>query len=178
MKKKMFVALFVITAFAGLSYVSAKACDKKDKSCYAGLPLNLKLSKEQKAKIEDIQDECKKSRIKTMADIKAARIDLNALLRKDSIDKAAVDAKVDEIADQVKKAMKTKMDCKVRILSLLDAEQKNVYLESHDDCCEGEHHDCGEKGGKMVCEKKGKKPCDMKGKKPCDMKGMGSDSKK
>jgi len=62
------------------------------------------------------------------------------------------------------------MDCKVRILSLLDAEQKNVYLESHDDCCEGEHHDCGEKGGKMDCEKKGKKPCDMK--------GMGSDSKK
>ncbi|MEK6726162.1 MAG: periplasmic heavy metal sensor [Deltaproteobacteria bacterium] len=170
MKKKVFVALFVVAAFAGLSYVSAKACDKKDKSCYAGLPLNLKLSKEQKAKIEDIQDECKKSRVKTMADIKAIRIDLNALLRKDSIDKAAVDAKVDEIADQVKKAMKTNMDCKVKTLSLLDAGQKDVYLESNDDYGDGEHHYGGEKSGKMGCEKKDKKPCDMK--------GMGSDDKK
>lgn len=180
MKKKVFVTLFVVSAFAALSHVSAIAhsghdhskmtCEKKGETCCAGLPENLKLTKEQKTKVGDIMDECKKSEIKTMADIKAARIDLNALLKKDSIDKAAVDAKVDEISDQIKKAMKTKMDCKVKILSLLDAEQKKVYLESSDEYCEGEHHDCGEKGGHMGCEKKVKKPCDMK--------GMGSEDKK
>ncbi|MBM2838233.1 MAG: hypothetical protein HW415_858, partial [Deltaproteobacteria bacterium] len=152
MKKKMFVALFVIAAFAGLSYVSAmadskKACDKKGDSCCAGLPENLKLTKEQKAKFEECSNECKKFKIKNTADIKTVRVDLDALLKKDSIDKVAVDAKVDEIAELIKKALKYKMDCKLKMLSNLDAEQKKVYLES--DCCDGERHYGGEKGGKM-----------------------------
>lgn len=175
MKKKMFVTLFVIAAFAGLSYVSAKACDKKDKSSHAGHYSNLKLSKEQKAKIEDIHNECKKSDIKAGTDMKTARVDLNSLLKKDAIDKAAVDAKVDEISDQIKKAIKAKIDCKIKILSLLDAEQKKTFLESGESCDEGEygeHHDSCAKGGKHGCETKDKD------KKPCDMKGMGSDDKK
>lgn len=167
MKKKLFVTLFVVAAFAGLSYVSAiadsrKGCEKRGGSCRSGIPANLKLTKEQKAKFEEIWDECKKSRIKTTADIKTARIDLNALLKKDSIDKAAVDAKVNEIGDLIKKALKDKIDCKVKTLSILDADQKKAYLES-DDCCDGEHHDCCGEGGRG-CESKGKKPCDMKGK--------------
>ena len=172
--KKLFVTMFVVVAFAGLSYVSAmadskKGCDKKGgDSCCAGLPATLKLTKEQKAKFEECSDECKKFKIKNTADIKAVRVDVDALLKKDSIDKAAVDAKIDEIAELIKKALKHKMECKIKMLSNLDAEQKKVYLES--DCCDGERHEGGEKGGKMGCDKKDKKPCDMK--------GMGSDDKK
>jgi len=168
MRKKFIATLFIIAAFSGMSYVSAiadskKACDKKGDFCCAGLPANLKLTKEQKAKVEDIQTECKKVKIQVAADIKIAKIDLNSLLKKDTIDNAAVDAKVNEIGDLIKKSLKSKYDCKVKILSILDAEQKKIYLESSDDYSEGEHHDCGEKGGKMGCEKKGKKPSDIKG---------------
>ncbi|MDO8446417.1 MAG: Spy/CpxP family protein refolding chaperone [Deltaproteobacteria bacterium] len=164
MRKKFIATLFIIAAFSGMSYVSAiadtkKGCEKKGDSCTA----NLKLTKEQKTKVEDIQTECKKVKIQAAADIKIARIDLNSLLKKDTIDNAAVDAKVNEIGDLIKKSLKSKYECKVKILSVLDAEQKKVYLESSDDCSEGEHHDCGEKGGKMGCEKKGKKPSDTKG---------------
>lgn len=174
MKKKMLVAMFVVAAFAGLSYVSAiadsrKACEKKGgDTCCAGLPSTLKLTKEQKAKFEECSDDCKKFKIKNAADIKALRVDIDALLKKDTIDKAAVDAKVDEIGELIKKALKHKMDCKIKMLGNLDAEQKKIYLEA--DCCDGEHHEGGEKGGKMGCEKKDKKPCDMK--------GMGSEEKK
>lgn len=193
MRKKLFITLFIATAFAGLSYVSAiadggKGCEKKGDSCCAGIPSNLKLSKEQKAKVEDIQAECKKSKIKSAADIKAVRIDLNALLKKDAIDKSAVDAKVNEIGDLIKKALRDKTDCKVKILSILDAEQKKAYLESDDSCGERDHHECGMKGGpdcckrgddcckkgEDCCKKEGKGGCDVKGKKAHDMKGMGS----
>jgi Spy/CpxP family protein refolding chaperone len=153
MRKKLFVTLFVVAAFASLSYVSAiadsrKACDKKKDDCCA-LPASIKLSKEQKAKVEDIQAECRKAKIQTAADIKTARIDLNTLLKKDPIDKAAVDAKVSEIGDLVKKALKDKYECKLKTLSILDAEQKKAFLE----------HDCCEKGGRYGCETKGEKPC-------------------
>lgn len=196
--KKIFSTLLVVTVFASLSYVSAiadtkKGCDRKGKgeSCCADMSADLKLTKEQKAKLEDIMTECKKSKIRTTADIKTARIDLNTLLKKDSIDKAAVDAKVDEIGNLIKKALKAKMDCKVKTLAILDAEQKKAYLES-DDCGEGEHHDCGGKGGhdcgkkhddccgkgEDCCKKEGKGGCDVKGKKAHDMKGMKSEEKK
>lgn len=172
MRKKFIATLFIITAFSGMSNVSAiadskKGCEKKEDSCCAGLPENLKLTKEQKAKVEDIQTECKKAKIQTVADIKTARIDLNSLLKKDTIDNAAVDAKVNEIGDLIKKSLKSKYECKVKILSILDADQKKSFLEH--DCCDGEHqggegkHDCCDKGGRPGCEKKGKKPCDMKG---------------
>lgn len=162
MKKRLFVTMFAAMAFAGMSYVSAiadgkKACDKKGDSC-CELSASLKLSKEQKAKAEEFQTECKKAKIQATADIKTARIDLSTLLKKDTIDKAAVDAKVNEIGDFIKKALKEKYECKVKILSILDAEQKKAFLEH--DCCDGEHgdHDCGGKRG--GCEKREKK---MKG---------------
>lgn len=165
MRKKFIATLFIIAAFSGMSYVSAiadskKGCDKKGDSSCAGLPANLKLTKEQKAKVEDLQTECKKAKIQTTADIKTARIDLNSLLKKDTIDNAAVDAKVNEIGDLIKKSLKSKYECKVKILSVLDAEQKKSFLEH--DGGDGEH-DCCDKGGRPGCEKKGEKPCDMKG---------------
>ncbi len=148
-----------------MSYVSAiadskKGCEKKGDSGCAGLPANLKLTKEQKAKVEDIQTECKKAKIQAAADIKTARIDLNSLLKKDTIDITTVNAKVNEIGDLIKKSLKSKYECKVKILSILDTDQKKSFLE-HDDG-EGDH-DCCDKGGRPGCEKKGKKPCDMKG---------------
>jgi len=177
-KKKLFVTLLVVAAFAGLTYVSAvadgkKTCDKKGKSCCAGIPESLKLTKEQKAKFEDIQDECKKVGIKTGADMKAARIDLNSLLKKNPIDKAAVDAKINEIAEQIKNAIKAKTDCKIKKLALLDADQMKAFLESGDCCDDMEHGEkdcCRKDGGKMGCETNGKMSHDMK--------GMGSEDKK
>src|SRR3972149_11555550 len=170
MRKKLIATLFIIAAFSSMSYVSAiadskKGCEKKGDSCTA----NLKLTKEQKVKVEDIETECKKAKIQTTAGIKTARIDLNSLLKKDTIDNAAVNAKVNEIGDLIKKSLKSKYECKVKILSILDAEQKKSFLEH--DGCDGEHHDggdgehdCCDKGGHPGCEKRGEKPCDMKGK--------------
>lgn len=171
MRKKFIATLFIIAAFSGMSYVSAiadskKACDKKGDFCCAGLPANLKLTKEQKAKVEDIQTECKKVKIQVAADIKIAKIDLNSLLKKDTIDNAAVDAKVNEIGDLIKKSLKSKYECKVKILSILDAEQKKSFLE----------HD-GDEGKHDSCDKDERPDCEKKGKKPYDVKGMGSSEK-
>lgn len=168
--KKIFSTLFVVMVFASLSYVSAiadtkKGCDRKEKgeSGCAEMPANLKLTKEQKAKLEDVMTECKKSKIRNSADIKTARIDLDVLLKKESIDKAAVDAKVDELGNLIKRALKAKMDCKVKALAILDAEQKKAYLEADHDG-DGDH-ECGMKGG-HDCGKK-HDDCCGKGKECC-----------
>lgn len=167
--KKIFTTLLAVAVFASMSYVSAmadtkKACDRKEKGACSGAMADLKFTKEQKAKLEDIMTECKKSKIRTSADIKTVRIDLDALLKKDSIDKAAVDAKVEELGNLVKKALKAKMDCKVKALAILDAEQRKAYLESDHDC-DGDHHDCGMKSGRD-CRKKDDDCCG-KGKDCC-----------
>ena len=153
MRKKVVLSLFLLTVFVVSGYLSAnadmkKGCDKKKGAC--DISENLKLSKEQKAKFDDIKDECKKSRIKAGADIKA-------LLRKENIDKGAVEAKVNELGDLIKKELKAKYDCKLRALSILDAEQKKLFLDS--DCCgmsEGRHHGGYGKAGHGGCDMKGK----------------------
>lgn len=162
MRKKIVFSLFLAMAFIGLGYLSAtadmkKGCDKKKGAC--DISEKLKLTKEQKAKIEEFRDECKKSRIKADAEIATIRIDLKALLRKENIDTGAVDAKVNELGDLIKKELKAKYDCKIKTLSLLDAEQKKVFLES-DDCC-----GMGEGRGHGRYGKEGCGEGDMKGKK-------------
>lgn len=163
MRKKLFVALVVMVSFAGLSYAMMGG------STCPTLPKEIKLTREQKSKFDEINLECKKASVKLHADIKVARLDLHALLKKDSIDKTAIDAKVNDIAELIKKAMKNDIDCKVKTLSLLDSEQKKVYLESmHDHCGDGHHHGHPEKGGYS---------CETKKERPAGMKGMGSSEK-
>ncbi|OHB44852.1 MAG: hypothetical protein A2178_01620 [Planctomycetes bacterium GWC2_49_10] len=161
MRKKIVISLFLLAAFIGYGYLPAhadrKGCDKKKGAC--DISEKLKLTKEQKAKVEEMRDECRKSRIKADAEIETIRIDLKALLRNESIDKGAVDAKVNELGDLIKKEVKAKYDCKIKTISLLDAEQKKVFLES-DDCCgmgEGRHHKWYGKGGRGGCDIKEKK---------------------
>ena len=171
--KKMFILLLAVAVFAGISQLPALAegrggCEKRGgKHC--AISEKLKLTKEQKVKFEEIQTECEKAMIKGKADIETTRIDLYALLKKEKIDKAAVDAKVNELGDLIKKGLKNRIECKVKLLSILDAEQKKEFLES--DCHgEGEHHfwgkerHHGDEGEHRGCEREREGGGEMKGK--------------
>lgn len=177
--KKIIAALLVVMSVAGISYMSvvADACDGKKKGDVVcpWVPSNMKLTKDQKTKLEEIWTDCKKSKMITRSDIGKVKTALNSLLAKEPVDKAAVDAKVDEIANLIGKALKVKMDCKVKTLALLDSEQRKTYLDSDDSNCDDDHHDCCVKDGHGCTTKDKSAVCDHKGKKTHDMKHMGSE---
>lgn len=86
----------------------------------------LGLSDAQIAELEDLKNDCKKGCILQGAQLKVAKMELHDLFKQDSIDKAAVDSKVNEILEMKGKKLREKIDLKIKAIEILTPEQRKA----------------------------------------------------
>lgn len=89
----------------------------------------LKLTDEQKSKLENLYFEFRKNRAEIAGKLNKARIELQELLSAEKPDKSAVDRKVDEISGYTRELFKNRVNYWYNILQVLTPEQKKILKE-------------------------------------------------
>jgi Spy/CpxP family protein refolding chaperone len=77
----------------------------------------------QMAELQKLKSDAMKSAIRRRADLAVARIDLETLLNADTVDQAAVAAKVKELGDLEAGALKDRVDARLAVRKVLSADQ-------------------------------------------------------
>lgn len=115
----------------------------------------LDLSKEQVAKLREMQSKSKREMIPIHAEMQVASLDIQDELAKDKPDQAKIDAAIDRLNDSAKKMMKFKIGNMLEAKKILTKEQFDKLLASMYKKGIG-------KGKKGMFGKNAKKDCPMK----------------
>jgi Spy/CpxP family protein refolding chaperone len=95
----------------------------------ARLKQELGLSDQQVAQIEKMQNEQRRLAIKRNADTQIARLELQQLLKAQTVDEKALAARVKELTDLHGAALRARVDAAVQMKKILTAEQQSKLLE-------------------------------------------------
>lgn len=120
--KPILVTTAVMILVLGLA-VTAPAQRKKSKPEEPKAKSELKLSEEQKQRLADIHRQGAKERIRLNAERQIARIELSELLQSDHADKAALDRKIDQLADLSRQMTQNRLHTMAESRSVLTREQ-------------------------------------------------------
>lgn len=89
----------------------------------------LKLTDEQKTKLQNLFFEFRKTQADIAGKLNKARIELRELLSAEKIDKSAIDKKVNEISDYVRELSKNKVNHWLNVQQVLTPEQRKILRE-------------------------------------------------
>jgi|GEM_PF-5467795 len=120
--KRILVATTVTALVLGLT-LTALAQRKKVKREEPKMKAELKLSDEQKQKLSAIHRQSAKERIRLNAERQIAHIELQELLQSDRPDQAAVDRKIDQLAELDRQSTQNRLQSRVASRSVLTKEQ-------------------------------------------------------
>lgn len=111
----------------------------------------LNLTDQQVSRLRQMDVERQKKAIRTRADLETRELDLHELLRADSPDRAAVDAKINEIGTLRTQMMKDGMDARLALMQVLTPEQKQKMRQQRE-------RGAGEKGPAKAAPKPPRPP--------------------
>ena len=120
---KLFLVLTTVLAMVLSLTLTALAQRKKAKPAESKQPAELKLSDEQKQKLAAIHGQGAKERIRLNAERQIAHIELQELLQADQPNQAALDRKIDQLADLNRQLTKNQLKSLVASRSVLTQEQ-------------------------------------------------------
>lgn len=110
-------------------------------------PLDMKealgLSEEQVTQLRPVELDYRKAMIQNGADLRVAMIDLGNLLDAKDLDKAVINAKVDEIGALQKNMMMYRVDVLLKVKSILNADQYDQFRTTLRQRMEGMSHHMG-----------------------------------
>lgn len=89
----------------------------------------LNLSKEQLAQVKDLQRESRKRAVEITSKMQVKRIDLDEEMQKDKPDQKLLEKLIDELTALHAQQYKAKLESRVKMMSLLTAEQKQKLSE-------------------------------------------------
>ena len=89
----------------------------------------LKLTDEQKSKLQNLFFEFRKTQADIAGKLNKARIELQELLSAEKLDKAAIDKKIDEISNYQKELTKNRANHWINIQQVLTPEQRKILRE-------------------------------------------------
>ncbi len=89
----------------------------------------LKLTDEQKSKLQNLSFEFRKKQADIAGKLNKARIELQELLSAEKTDKTAIDKKLDEISGYMKEMMKNRAEHWLSIQQILTPEQRKILNE-------------------------------------------------
>ncbi len=96
-----------------------------------GMMEGLKLTDDQKAKLEDVHYRHQKKAIEMRADLRLATLDLHRLMRAESPDQRAINAQIDRIASMRAGLQKAGVASMLETRTLLTPEQRKLWREHH-----------------------------------------------
>jgi Spy/CpxP family protein refolding chaperone len=104
-----------------------------DRGWQRGIPPKLyeelKLTDEQKSKLEKLYFDFRKNQADIAGKLNKARIELRELLSAEKLDKSAIDKKVDEISGYTRDLFKNRVNYWFNILQVLTPEQRKILKE-------------------------------------------------
>ncbi len=104
-----------------------------DRGWRRGIPQRLyeelKLTDEQKTKLEKLYFDFSKNRADIVGKLNKARIELQELLSAEKLDKSAIDKKIDEISGYTKELFKNRVDYWFNVQQVLTPEQRKILKE-------------------------------------------------
>ena len=96
-----------------------------------GMMEGLKLSDDQKSKLEDVHYRQQKKAIGMRADLRLATLDLHRLMRAESPDQRAIDVQIDRIAGMRAGLQKARVASMLETRALLTPEQRKLWRDHH-----------------------------------------------
>ncbi len=127
-------------------YSSEKSCGSADSSDCGNLPClgallhkkgELGLNDDQVAKLKKLKSSSKKAKIRTSADIQILEIEFKELLDEKSVDKKAVESKIDAIGNLRTQIIKDCVNTKLTARELLTNEQLEKLEKTKKSCDKG-----------------------------------------
>lgn len=120
--KRILVASTITTLVLGLT-MTALAQRKKAKVEESKMKAELKLSDEQKQRLQTIHRQSAKERIRLNAERQIAHIELQELLQADKPDQGTIDRKIDQLAELDRQLTQNRLQSRVASRSVLTKEQ-------------------------------------------------------
>jgi Spy/CpxP family protein refolding chaperone len=96
-----------------------------------GMMEGLKLSDDQKSKLEEVHYRHEKKAIEMRADLRLATLDLHRLMRAESPDQRAIDAQIDRVSALRGSLQKAGVASMLETRALLTPEQRKLWREQH-----------------------------------------------
>lgn len=90
---------------------------------------DLKLTDEQKSKLQNLFFEFRKNQAEIAGKLNKARIELQELLYAEKLDRSAIDKKIDEISGYMKELSKNRANYWINIQQILTPEQRKILKE-------------------------------------------------
>ncbi|HXF49157.1 MAG TPA: Spy/CpxP family protein refolding chaperone [Verrucomicrobiae bacterium] len=120
--RRLLVATTVTALVLGLT-LTALAQRKKVKTEESKMKAELKLSDEQKQKLQSIHRQSAKERIRLNAERQIAHIELSEILQADRPDQGTIDRKIDQLAELDRRLTQNRLQSRVASRSVLTKEQ-------------------------------------------------------
>lgn len=130
-KKIIWLSALVLSLIIGQTSIACSVSNSKHCHCNGHKQLSnaLKLTEEQKVKIKAIRVQTRNALKANYKQLKALRLQINALARTDKMDEAKLDALISQ-RNKIKTVMlKSHVMMKHQIYTLLTAQQKQQYQE-------------------------------------------------
>lgn len=126
MKAKIIIAGLALVLIASMSFAQIFPYGG---GAWSRLYDDLKLTDEQKTKLQNLFFEFRKNQVDIAGKLSKARIELQQLLSAEKPDKSAIDKKIDEISGYMKEMTKNRVNHWMNVQQILTPEQRKILNE-------------------------------------------------
>jgi Spy/CpxP family protein refolding chaperone len=131
MRLKQTFSLLLLTAFVSMPALSQKRpMAPREDMLHPRLMERLNLSKEQKSQIEKLRADFQKQQIAQRAKVQTAAVELRQLLRAEDPDKAAIEKKINELAQLRAQLQTARVNHLLNVRKILTPEQQKMIRDA------------------------------------------------